>query len=194
MSTHNICFHEKIRKYQYILQWFIYNFIPMRLRTRLGYIKWVLLENHCVHYRIFHYNFVSPGTRWGLKCESQSKKCEYGTRDAQVKKSLILVEKKVLSGVMSIAISHFFMKKCVVVIIRRASDDYQKYPFFCSEIRIMSQCTTKPIIRLVQPAKTQISLWIHAVWSESLLIACGFYNLRPFERVIHENLCYTEWM
>ena len=69
-------------------QWFIYNFIPIRPRTRLGYMKWVLLENHCVHYRIFHYNFVSPGTRWDLKRESQSKKCEYGTRDAQVKESL----------------------------------------------------------------------------------------------------------
>ena len=51
----------------------IYNFIPMHPRTRLGYIKWILLENHCVYYRIFHYNFVSPGTRWDLKCESQSK-------------------------------------------------------------------------------------------------------------------------
>ena len=57
-------------------------------RTRLGYIKWVLLAKHCVHYRIFHYNFVSPGTRWDLKWESQSKNCEYRTRDAQVKKSL----------------------------------------------------------------------------------------------------------
>ena len=53
----------------------------------LGYIKWVLLENHCVHYRIFHYNFVSP--LWDLKCESQSKNCEYRTLDAQVKKSLV---------------------------------------------------------------------------------------------------------
>ena len=63
----------------------------MRPRTRLGYIKWVLLENHCVHYRIFHYNFVSPGTHWDSKCESLSKKCEYGTWDVQVKKSLYIV-------------------------------------------------------------------------------------------------------
>ena len=59
-------------------QWFIYNFIPMHPRTHLGYIKWVLLENHCVHYRIFHYNLVSPGTRWDLKCESQSKNVSTG--------------------------------------------------------------------------------------------------------------------
>ena len=61
-----------------MMQWFIYNFIPMRPRTRLDYIKWVLLENHCVHYRIFHYNFVSPGTRWDLKYESQSKNVSRG--------------------------------------------------------------------------------------------------------------------
>ena len=36
------------------------------------------IENHCVHYRIFHYNFVSPGTRWDLKCESQSKNVSTG--------------------------------------------------------------------------------------------------------------------
>ena len=56
----------------------IYNFIPMRPRTRLGYIKWVLEENHCIHYRIFPYNFVSPGTRQDLKCESQSKNVSTG--------------------------------------------------------------------------------------------------------------------
>ena len=72
--------------------WFIYSFIPMCPRTRLGYIKWVLLENHCDHYRIFHYNFVSPGTRWDLKCESQSKNWEYRTRDAQLKKSLLALK------------------------------------------------------------------------------------------------------
>ena len=33
----------------------------------------------------------------------------------------------------------------------------------------LSQCPTKPTIRPVRPAKTQI---IHAVWSESSLIAC----------------------
>ena len=59
-------------------QWFIYNFIPKRPRTRLSYIKWILLENHCVHYRIFHYNFLSPGTHWDLKCESQSKNVSTG--------------------------------------------------------------------------------------------------------------------
>ena len=29
----------------------------------LGLYKVSPIENHCVHYRIFHYNFVSPGTR-----------------------------------------------------------------------------------------------------------------------------------
>ena len=42
----------------------------------------------------------------------------------------------------------------------------------------MSQHTTKPAIRLVRPAKTQISLRIRAVWSESSLIACAFYSTR----------------
>ena len=42
----------------------------------------------------------------------------------------------------------------------------------------MSQSTTNPIIRLVQPVKTQIGLRIRAVWSESSLIACAFYSLR----------------
>ena len=46
-------------QYHYQSQWFIYNFIPMCPRTRYGYIKWVLLENHCIHYRIFHYNCES---------------------------------------------------------------------------------------------------------------------------------------
>ena len=43
----------------------------------------------------------------------------------------------------------------------------------------MSQRTPKPTIRLVRPAKTHISLRIPAVWSESSLIACVFYSLRP---------------
>ena len=90
------------------MQWFIYNFIPMRPMTRLGYIKWVLLENHRVRYRIFHYNYVSPWTRWDLKCESQSKKCECGTRDVQVKKSLNMT-----------FISSSEMKKCIFHECRR---------------------------------------------------------------------------
>ena len=73
----------------HLLQWFIYNSIPMRPRTCLGYIEWVLLENPCIHYRIFHYNFVSPGTRWDslrFKMWVPKQKCEYGTRDVQVQK------------------------------------------------------------------------------------------------------------
>ena len=88
MST-NVPYYLGQVKNMCVSQWFIYNFIPMCPRTRLGCIKWVLPENHCIHYRIFHYNFVSPGTRWDLKCESQSKNCEYRTRDVQVKKSLV---------------------------------------------------------------------------------------------------------
>ena len=41
----------------------------------------------------------------------------------------------------------------------------------------LSQHTTKPTIRLVQPLKTQIGLPICAVWPESSLIVCGFYSL-----------------
>ena len=41
----------------------------------------------------------------------------------------------------------------------------------------MSQRTTKPTKRLVRPAKTPISLRIHAVWSESSLITCAFYSI-----------------
>ena len=53
----------------------------------------------------------------------------------------------------------------------------------------MSKPTATPTIRLVRPAKTQFSLHIRAVYSESSLIACAFYSLR-----INENLCYTGWM
>ena len=48
--------------------------------------------------------------------------------------------------------------------------------FFSGE---MSQCTTKPTKRLSRLAKTQISLRIRAVWSESSLIAFAFYNPHP---------------
>ena len=58
----------------------------------------------------------------------------------------------------------------------------------------LSQCTTKPTIRLMLPVKTQISLHIHTVWSESLLIACVFYSLRAIQRGIKENPCHTGWM
>ena len=51
----------------------------------------------------------------------------------------------------------------------------------------MSQRTTKPTIRLVRPAKTQISLRIRAVWSESSPIACAFYNLRAIQKGMNED-------
>ena len=56
----------------------------------------------------------------------------------------------------------------------------------------LSQRTTKPTIRLVETAKTQISLCTLMVWSESLLIACAFYSLQDIQRGINETLTY--WM
>ena len=50
---------------------------------------------------------------------------------------------------------------------------------------------TKPTMRLVQPARTQISLPIHAVWSESSLMACAFYSLRAIQRGMNKNPCHT---
>ena len=64
----------------------------------------------------------------------------------------------------------------------------------CTDLRHMSQRTTKPTIRLVRPAKIQISLLIRAVWSESSLIACVVYSLRAIWRGINEKPCHTEWM
>ena len=58
----------------------------------------------------------------------------------------------------------------------------------------MSQRMTKPSIRLVRPAKTDISLRIRAVWSESSLITFAFYNLQAIQRGINENPCCTGWM
>ena len=53
---------------------------------------------------------------------------------------------------------------------------------------------TKPTLKLVQTAKTQISLRIRAVWSESSLIACAFYSLHAIQRWMNENPCHTGWM
>ena len=47
----------------------------------------------------------------------------------------------------------------------------------------MSQRATKPTIRFVRPAKTQISLRIRAVWSESSLIEWAFYNLHSLTMI-----------
>ena len=58
----------------------------------------------------------------------------------------------------------------------------------------MSQRTTKPTIRLMRPAKTQISLCIRAVWSESSLISCASLSLRAIERGINEKPRHTGWM
>ena len=58
----------------------------------------------------------------------------------------------------------------------------------------MSQRTKKPTIRLVRPVKTQISLRIRAVWSESSLVACPFYSIQAIQKGINENPCHTGWM
>ena len=42
--------------------------------------------------------------------------------------------------------------------------------------------------------KTQISLHIHAVWSESSLITCAFYSLLAIQRGINKNPSHTGWM
>ena len=55
------------------------------------------------------------------------------------------------------------------------------------------QRTTIPTVRLVRPAKTQISLRIRAVWSESSLIACAFYSLQAFRGGMNGNPFHTGW-
>ena len=59
---------------------------------------------------------------------------------------------------------------------------------------INDQRMTKPTIRLVPPAKTQISLRIRADWSGSSLIACAFYNIQAIQRGMNEKPCRTGWM
>ena len=58
----------------------------------------------------------------------------------------------------------------------------------------LSQRKTKPARRLSRTAKTQISMRIRSVWSESLLIACDFYSLRAIQREINENPCHNRWI
>ena len=58
----------------------------------------------------------------------------------------------------------------------------------------LSPRRTKPTIILVRPSKTQISLRIRAVWSESSLIACAFYSSKAIQIGMNENPCHTEWM
>ena len=58
----------------------------------------------------------------------------------------------------------------------------------------MSQCMTKPSIRPVRTAKTQISLCICAIWSESLLIACAFCSLWAIQWGINKNHCPIGWV
>ena len=58
----------------------------------------------------------------------------------------------------------------------------------------LSQPTTKSTIRLVRPAKTQISLRIRVGWSESSLFAYVFYSLQVIKRGINESSCNTGWI
>ena len=52
----------------------------------------------------------------------------------------------------------------------------------------------KSAIWIVRPSKTQIRLRIRAVWSESSLIACIFYNLQTIKRGMKYNIYPTGWM
>ena len=56
---------------------------------------------------------------------------------------------------------------------------------------------SKPTIRHIRPAKTQISLRIRAVLSEYSLISCAFYSFQDIQRGIKETLeildGYTSW-
>ena len=67
-----------------------------------------------------------------------------------------------------------------------------KLRFFCL-IYDLSLRMSKPTVRLVQPAKTQISLCTHAVWSVFAVRKC---SLQPpgYPRRINKNLCHTRWM
>ena len=58
----------------------------------------------------------------------------------------------------------------------------------------MSKRTQNLLYDFVRPAKTQISLRIRAVWSESSLIARTYYSLEAIQRGINENPCHTGWM
>ena len=78
-----------------------------------------------------------------------------------------------------------------LAILNAPSEDSDQTVQMC---RLMSQSKTKPTIRLVWPAKTQISLLICPVWSESLLITYAFYSLQSIQRGIKENPCHTGWM
>ena len=57
--------------------------------------------------------------------------------------------------------------------------------------REMSKRTTKPTIRLVRPAKTQISSHIRAVWSETRMRLLQPQN---YLKKINENSCQTGWI
>ena len=52
---------------------------------------------------------------------------------------------------------------------------------------------TKPTVRLLWPAKTQIRPRIRTVWSDSSLIACAFYSLQAIQRGINKKYCHTGW-
>ena len=68
------------------------------------------------------------------------------------------------------------------------------FDFAVDQIKKFSLCMTKPSVRSMQPAKTQISLHIRAVRSESLLIPCVFYRLQAIQRGINENPCHSGLM
>ena len=57
----------------------------------------------------------------------------------------------------------------------------------CNLSPYMSQCTTKPTIRLVRPVKTQICLRINTVRLEFVQMACTFYSFQVIQRGMTKN-------
>ena len=64
----------------------------------------------------------------------------------------------------------------------------------CGPNNHFSQRMTKSAIRPVQPAKTQITMRVRGVWSDSSLIACAIYSIRAILREMNKNPCHTVWL
>ena len=68
---------------------------------------------------------------------------------------------------------------------------YLFHYWFTPQKKILVGKWWKPTISLVRPANMQISLCIHAVWSESSLISCAIYSLRE---VLNNYPCHIGWL
>ena len=73
--------------------------------------------------------------------------------------------------------------------IRRIKDFFQHHWKKSNE----GQHKAKPTIRLVEPAKTQISLRIYTVWSVFADCMC-LYSLQAIQRGLNENPYHIGWM